>query len=43
MSSDTFSRGYGYKVIDKSLKAGNIVEADGLLQIPPDDEEEETK
>jgi putative DNA primase/helicase len=43
VSSDTFSRGYGYKVIDKSLKAGNIVEADGLLQIPPDDEEEETK
>ena len=42
-SSKTFSRSYCYKMIDKSLKAGNIVEADGLLQVPPEDDGDETK
>ena len=43
VSSNTFSKGYGYKMINKSLKAGNIVEADGLLLVPPEDDGDETK
>jgi len=43
ISTNTFSRSHCYRVIEKSLQAGNIVEQDGYLQISSDDEEEETK
>ena len=43
ISTNTFSKGYGYKMINKSIKAGNIVEADGLLLVPPEDDGDETK
>jgi len=42
ISNDTFSRSYCYKVIDKSLEAGHIVEQDGLLMLPAGEDEEET-
>ena len=43
VSTNTFSRSHCYRVIEKSLKDGNIVEQGGHLQIPPEEEEEETK
>ena len=43
ISTNTFSKGYGYKMINKSIKAGNIVEADGLLLVLPENDGDETK